>query len=228
MVTQKYHFLSGNVTVLGHFNPAILRPDFIEREFPEWRLGTGKLVSPENVPLVADLQYAQVRLFMDPERMIVQDAPFTKASDMMAPRIVRDYLQKLPYTPVQVIGFNFHAEAAPEDMITTWENIAELRSVQERMASLGFRLVNVRLRYAFPAANPVLAEAIVVGQDGSGVQVQLVLNVPGEGEKTRLDFNVEFQDVVTRPDRIAFLVAHSQEMGQLFFTVLDALSVRSS
>jgi hypothetical protein len=44
MTGEKYSILSGNVTVLGNFNPAILRPEFIEPEFSNWKLGKGTLV----------------------------------------------------------------------------------------------------------------------------------------------------------------------------------------
>jgi len=223
MADGKYTILSGNVTVLGNFNPAILRPGFIQKELSNWGLGEGELVSPEQVPLITDIRYDKVRLFMDPNRMVVEDTKLSAIQDMSSPGIVRDYLNKLPYTPLQMIGLNFSGEAEPVALSVVWSNAGDPNRVAKILDKAGHHLPLLTLSYAFHGLKPLLAEAILVMSEAEGLRIQLTLNKTAENEKTRLLFNAEFQDLARNRSRIEFLADHFLEVGQKFSMLLDLL-----
>ena len=155
--------------------------------------------------------------------MIAEDTRPLGLHEMMAPRIVRDYLDKLQYTPVQMIGLNLFTEVASTDLVAVWPNIADPKRVQEITDGLGHRLVNTTFRYDYPDLNPLLAECIILARDAHGMQIKLVVTKAPEGKGAPVRFNGEFQDVATRRDRIDFVAEHFSDMGQTFFTFLDAL-----
>ncbi len=222
MASEKCNILRGNITVLGNFNPAILRLEFLEQEFDNWSLGKGKLVSPEHVPLVADIRFGNVRLFMDLNRMIVEDMKLASIQQMKSPGIVRDYLRKLPYTPLRMIGLNLSAEAESKDLEFLWENVANPRRIPKIVENVGSRLRNLSLRYVFPILGPQLAEVtLVADEEATGLRVQLTLTKPPESARTGLSFNGEFSDVGIEKSRIDFFADHFSEVGQMFLDFLD-------
>jgi hypothetical protein len=223
MVREKFIILGSNVTVLGNFNPAILRPDFIEREFAEWGLGQVALASDEAVSLVADIRYEKVRFFMDPNRMIVEDTNLVALENMNGPKIVRDYLRKLPYTPVKMIGLNLLIEVEAGNLAPVWKNIVEPSRVAKLLSNIGCSLINLTVRYTMVECVPCLTEATVFGQDAASMYIQLTLNSAPKELKARVSFNGEFQDVVTNESRINFLAEHSLDVSQTFFKFLDIL-----
>jgi hypothetical protein len=223
MAEKAYSILGGNVTVLGNFNPAILRPEFIEREFSDWKLGQGALVSPAAVSLVADIRYEKVRLFMDPERMVVEDTKLGTLEEMSGPRIVRDYLQKLPYTPLKMIGLNLTIEVKAEDLVSVWQNVTDPRRVAKILIDIGHGLLSMTFRYTVVGSDPWLAEAVILAQDATGLRIQLSLSKAPNTPKGRVSFNGEFQDVATDRSRVDFLAEHFLDVSQAFFTLLNVL-----
>ena len=230
MSDKKYTILSGNITVIGHFNPAILRPMFIKEEFPSWKLHEGKLLSPPAVPLIADMRYEKdnLRLFMDPNQMVVEDTKLSVIQEMRSPGIVRDYLNKLPYTPLQMIGLNLSAEAKHGSLRVIWSNVGDINRVAHLLDKVGYRLPVITLRYAFHGLKPLLFEAVLGISEVQGLRMQLKLRKIIETENTQILFNAEFQDLATNRGRIDFIADHFSDVAQNFSMLLDILSVEAT
>ena len=101
----KYNYI--NLVALGNFNPAIISPNFIK---DNCGLNLGELTeqSPPFVPVLKKLQFENVLITVDLERLELKE---TKVSDDLETEVLEifnSFYQVLPYTPLTAVGVNIN------------------------------------------------------------------------------------------------------------------------
>jgi hypothetical protein len=117
-MTKGRIFLSANLTVLGHFNPAILTHEFLIDTCGFKELGELESQSPQDISVVSEIVYPRFRWFMDLNRMIVENRVLSGVEEFTAPRLGVSYLEVLPHTPVTVAGINLNVDFSISDPAT--------------------------------------------------------------------------------------------------------------
>lgn len=219
MLNTQVNIIGGNVTILGNFNPAIVRPEFIDKEFSEWNVGRPLDVSDEAATLVSDVRYENVRFFVDPERMIIEDLGVTTLDQMKAPRIMRDYFHKLKYTPIKKIGVNLLIDV-PSTKGSIWNNIADVSRVAEKITQIEHSLLRIQLGYVGP--NLLLSESTILTRGPLNLKFLINLNRLSE-ERTRISFNAEFQEIDNPQECINLVADRFLDIYNIFFGLLNAL-----
>jgi len=102
-----------SVIALGNFNPAIVTPDFLNKDC-KLDLGEPSGQSPPFIPVHRSLQFENLSFVVDMEKLqIVETGP----KDISKTRILSffdAYYKKLPYTPLRAVGVNINCNLFDE------------------------------------------------------------------------------------------------------------------
>jgi len=112
MALTSFSLKDANVTVIGNFNPAILRPDFLVRECKLVDMGHPTEQSPPEIPTLSLIKYRDIWWTVELNRMIVRDVGLSGR----APYLVSKYLEALPHTPLFAAGINMFADLVISDV----------------------------------------------------------------------------------------------------------------
>lgn len=96
-----------NITIAGNWNVAILTPEWIEEEFPDF--WTGEKIPMEIGINIRDIRYEMKDLLINPrpDRLIISPKNETKEcfDDLIS--LAGGILEKLSHTPIIAVGSNF-------------------------------------------------------------------------------------------------------------------------
>jgi hypothetical protein len=197
--------VSANITVLGHFNPAILRHDFLVKTCGI-DLGEPKRMSPLDVPVMSEIEYHDGRWFMDFGRMVVESTDLETFSQFKGPAWVSKYMDILRHTPIYAVGMNFHTNLRFEDMGPFVSKLADLENVSSVMTQITpFVPVEITQRYMQISGQRRLTELGVSYPDrylDMPVHHLLIVSVTEGAEAIRVNFNIETHDLDPFPDKL--------------------------
>jgi hypothetical protein len=221
MVTSRWSIESANFTVVGHFNPAILNPDFILKEC-KINLGVPlKYTSPE-LTMISEIHYQSVRWFMDLGRMIVGNPSLERVEDFDTPPLAINYLNVLAYTPIRLAGINFLASVHTPSLGVMWKNVAEpdrLRSIIKRFDG---NLVEVITKIGISNDEFLPIEGIVTYSVPGDAFIRIQISKSDPPDSARVHCNWEVRDLATNRCRLDSISQHYREDTNRMVEVVDA------
>lgn len=116
-----------NLVALGNFNPAIISPDFIKSDCG-FDFGDPTEQSPPFVPVVKKLQFEEILITADLERLELKETKVREDLKTEVVKIFQTVYNMLPYTPLMAIGLNINCRLL-------FESDVEFRSVGQKIAS---------------------------------------------------------------------------------------------
>lgn len=138
-----YNFVS--LVALGNFNPAIITPDFLNKDC-ELNLGEPTDQSPPFVPVHKHLQFQSLRFTVDMDRLEILETGIKNIYEAKILQIFYTYYEKLPYTPLRAVGVNINCDLIAE-MGTTIEVLLEkISSPQTYLDFLDVKEIDVTER----------------------------------------------------------------------------------
>lgn len=109
-----YNFVS--LLALGNFNPAIVTPDFLNKDC-ELNLGQPTDQTPPFIPVHKSLQFKNLRLTVDMERLEILEIGINNISNIKILEIFDAYYKKLSYTPLSAVGVNINCDLPKTDIL---------------------------------------------------------------------------------------------------------------
>ncbi len=109
-----YNFVS--LVALGNFNPAIVTPDFLNKDC-ELNLGEPTDQTPPLIPVHRGFQFQNLRLTVDMERLEILEIGINNISNAKILGIFYAYYKKLPYTPLSAVGVNINCDLPKTDIL---------------------------------------------------------------------------------------------------------------
>lgn len=135
-----YNFVS--LVALGNFNPAIVTPDFLNKDC-ELNLGEPTDQSPPFVPVHKHLQFQNLRFTVDMDRLEILETGIENIYETKTLQIFYVYYKKLPYTPLRAVGVNINCDLLAEKGTTTDVLLGKVSSPQTYLNFLGIKEINV-------------------------------------------------------------------------------------
>lgn len=211
-----------NLTVLGHFNPAILRQEFLASNF-DWALGDPVSFSPANVVVVSEIVYPNLRWFMDLSRMVVEDTQMKSWADFRSPSLAVEYLNKLEYTPLVAAGFNLHAEFELSDLEVPWKNLGSAVTVRRIVKDAKGTGGEFSSRFSISGEETIPVECTLAYTDSHNAQVRLRISRRPLGNVVEAHFNWELRGLDDDRQRIRFVEQIRHEVAQDFMSVMETV-----
>lgn len=109
-----YNFVS--LVALGNFNPAIVTPDFLNKDC-ELNLGEPTDQTPPLIPVHRGFQFQNLRLTVDMERLEILEIGINNISNAKILGIFYAYYKKLRYTPLSAVGVNINCDLPKTDIL---------------------------------------------------------------------------------------------------------------
>jgi hypothetical protein len=109
-----YNFVS--LVALGNFNPAIVTPDFLNKDC-ELNLGEPTDQTPPLIPVHRGFQFQNLRFTVDMERLEMLEIGINNISNAKILGIFYAYYKKLPYTPLSAVGVNINCDLPKTDIL---------------------------------------------------------------------------------------------------------------
>lgn len=109
-----YNFVS--LVALGNFNPAIVTPDFLNKDC-ELNLGEPTDQTSPLIPVHRGFQFQNLRFTVDMERLEILEIGINNISDAKILAIFDAYYKKLPYTPLSAVGVNINCDFPKTDIL---------------------------------------------------------------------------------------------------------------
>jgi len=109
-----YNFVS--LVALGNFNPAIVTPDFLNKDC-ELNLGEPTDQTPPLIPVHRGFQFQNLRLTVDMERLEILEIGINNISNAKILGIFYAYYKKLQYTPLSAVGVNINCDLPKTDIL---------------------------------------------------------------------------------------------------------------
>jgi len=122
-----YNFVS--LVALGNFNPAIVTPDFLNKDC-ELNLGEPTDQSPPSIPVHRRLQFDNLRFTVDMDRVEIMETGIKNISETRIVGYFDSYYKKLPYTPLRAAGVNINCDLIAETGTTTEVLLEKISSPQ--------------------------------------------------------------------------------------------------
>lgn len=223
MTALSWKFNFANLTIVGHFNPAILRPDFLLKDC-NIDLGEPVATTPPQLLVVSELTYTNVRWFMDFDRMIVENTNLEKIEDFSAPQLAMLYLGILRYTPVTFAGINISAEIQVPDIGVMWKNLREPRPLNKLMRTFdGDSLeLSTRSRLEGDCLIPIETNLLYACPEDAFVKMQLT--APGRPDQpVKLHCNWEVRDLEMNKARLDFINKNYHEVAAMMIKLTEAI-----
>jgi len=118
-----YNFVS--LIALGNFNPAIVTPDFLNKDC-ELHLGEPTDQSPPFIPVHRRLQFQNLRFTVDMDKLEIMETGINNIHGAKILGIFDVYCKRLPYTPLGAVGVNINCDLPRTDILE--EKISNFRT----------------------------------------------------------------------------------------------------
>jgi hypothetical protein len=200
----KDNFIS--IVVLGNFNPAILTPDFIKK-ICSAELGDAlKWSSPPGpVKIISQITYKDVELMVDFDRFQVTQKNMEQMNNIVATKILREYLTKLPHTPISAAGLNFNCS-----LIIGEENNIQFEALYDAKEEDILSMLDSQREF-FLQKSVHHKDGITLPEDINvtfplGDNKKIAIAVQFEPKNVYINFNYEVAGLADQPERFLVLV----------------------
>lgn len=217
-------FISADLTVLGHFNPAILTHRFLT-EICHFELAGPQTRSPEDLGVVSEIVYEKMRWFMDLNRMMVENSALESLSDFTSPRMGLQYLDVLPYTPVVAAGINLHLEFHIQSPPVFWKKLATQEEVRSLLDQFQVRHAQMKSQFFVAEATLALVEWQLAFRKIQTEQTTFkIARHPTDEYSVKVDFNHEWRGLDTDRARLDLIASTYQDVAEHPFSLMKAIS----
>ncbi len=214
---------SGNLTVVGNFNPAILTHEFLTTVCGLQRPEPLKSSEP-NVPVVREIQYDNERWFMDLDRMIVEDMQIESFEAFRAPEAGVTYLDMLAYTPLRAAGVNLYCDFGLSAPGTLWTNLRNDDRIAAIIQGFGGLSADLDTRLHIRSGESELISASLGFDLPDDMRALLKLERLQMVDYVRAHLNWEWRGLAGRRDRLDSIPPQSRFVGEKFVKLVDILS----
>ncbi len=156
-----------NITIVGAWNPAIITPNWIKREFHEFIHATQYEVSLTPAP-VPRIRFAIEGLTIDPNAGRLQIRPTRSDVSRMEliPKLASAIYERLPHTPVTAVGVNFAYQLEVDEGVVAFKYVdyeeqerfyrtLDLHPIPQRQIRHSFAFPNSQLNLSYEARQEV-------------------------------------------------------------------------
>ena len=222
MTALSWKFNFANLTILGHFNPAILRHEFLLRNC---KVDLGELVttSPPELPLVSELRYTNIRWFMDLDRMIVENTDLVKIEDFSAPPLAVWYLGILSYTPIRFAGININSEILVPDMGVMWKNLSDPWHLNDLMRQFEGVSPELITKSRLVGDNLIPIETNLSYACPKDAFVRIQFTSAGSDQWVKVNCNWEVRDLEINKARLDFINKNYHEVASMMIKLTEAI-----
>jgi hypothetical protein len=206
-----------DVTVLGNFNPAILRHDFLVKECKIIDLGQVIEQSPPQLPMVSHIKYKDVWWTAELTRMIVRDLSLSNK----APNLLSKYLEALPHTPLLAAGINLVADLVISDIPVATSKMLNTTSLFEILRKFEATQIYMTVKYQVVSnVSSVPMEYLLnfVGRHESRVLVQMEL---GKAPFLRARYNWEIRGIDINRSRLQLIQGEYERVKEDFQSLIQ-------
>jgi hypothetical protein len=223
VATRRQRINFADVTVVGHFNPAILRHDFLTTTCG-LNLDTPISGTPPELPVISEIQYPNIRWFADFNRMVVEERELEEFASFRGPELVTGYLTVLQYTPVHAIGINLNADFVVDNFAAIIRRLLDLDKVGELVSGLTKGPLELSGTYLRSEKELRPKEVTVAFQDDQMDQVRLRIMPQGTLDVLRAHINLERGNLRARLDEAKQFLQKSEHAGSLFQRMIEAIT----
>jgi len=222
MTVSSWKFNFANLTIVGHFNPAILRPEFLLRDC-NIDLGQPVETSPPELLVVSDLKYTNVRWFMDFDRMIVENTNLLKIEDFNAPELALLYLRILKYTPVRFAGININLEIQVSDIKVMWKNLREPRSLNVLMQKFYGNSLELSTKYLLEGNDLIPTETNLSYVCSEDAFVKIQFTSGGLDQSVKVHCNWEVRDIEINKARFDYIDKNYHDVAYMMIKLIESI-----
>jgi hypothetical protein len=213
-----------NLVVLGSFNPAILRHEFLVGE-----CGFDLPIQPESkipvmpMPVVSSIDYGSLTFFADLGRLEIKQKNCQDPDSSRLPEYLETYLTKLPHTPITKCGANFSytvtVAQSKLEQIEQW-----LKENRGKFCEL-LRHDPIDLEVHFETGDKTEAlKTWTVRTKRAEHDVSTMLKVtPGFPGKVKMDFNYEVGGLDKNRGRLMSVTAEYKGVFRIFKQQVDSI-----
>lgn len=109
-----YNYVS--IVALGNFNPAIVTPDFLNKEC-EFNLGEPTDQSPTFIPVHRRLKFKNLIFNVDMDALKISETGIEDIYKAKITDFFSVYYERLPYTPLSAVGVNINCNLALTEIL---------------------------------------------------------------------------------------------------------------
>lgn len=222
MAIKKTTINYADMTVLGNFNPAILRPEFLE-EYCAIDRGKLKKASPINIPVVSELEYENLRWYMDFGRMTVQCLNMDQIEDFPCPGMARRYLEVLEHTPITRAGINVNADFEISDVDAMWGLIRESARLYAILENLRAKSPSTEFKSRLTREDFQPVETTIRYQSQEDAKVMIKIRQKGTQSLVRGEFNCEVHGLADNGEPFVSMVENHKDITRLFMSFMKAV-----
>jgi hypothetical protein len=209
-----------DITILGHFNPAILRPRFLLERFG---LGPHLSCSLEEVKAASEIKYEKIRWFMLYDRMIVQNTLLDSISDFTAPAYARKYLQLLEYTPLVAAGLNFNIDRVLPNSDLFWNNVKQPDLLLSIVEAVQGTLLEVNSTVRRKGGSFEQVESVIVYRVPDEGKAELRISKTEIENTIRVQANFEVRELEERRSGLDILIDRTHDIFENFRKLISAI-----
>jgi hypothetical protein len=218
---------SANIKIIGHFNPSILRHEFLVNER---RINPGQFheESPKEAPVVSEIKYRDSRWFMDFQNFMLEQFNLNEFDAFLGVKWALQYFSVLKYTPVIVAGLNFHSVFEIDDLDTALSKLSDMGNLTTVMHEITpFVNVETTQRFMKTENKQNLMDLSIRYPDhlrDLPIQHLLTVTIPEDRSKIEIAFNLETQrmsPLIKGLEALVELGENRSEFGEsLFFKLI--------
>jgi hypothetical protein len=217
MTLTRSSLVDANVTVTGHFNPAILRHDFLVRECGI-DLGEPVRRTENAIPTFSEIQYSGIWWMMELNRMIVRDLKL----EMKAATLLVTYLDKLPYTPLFAVGINVFGTFVSSGSPVKNYRLLNRDSVWEMLQPINASDIDLTIKSRIRGkASWFPAQIVLNFTNLDQSRVLLKVDLDEVNNSVHAHYNCEVRDLDIERSRLALITERYQTLTQEFSNLME-------
>lgn len=207
-----------DATVVGNFNPAILRHIFLVEECHIDDLGDPIEQSPP-LPMVSHIKYKDVWWTVELNRMTVRDLTLTDK----APTLLLKYLDTLPHTPLKAAGINFFGTFLVSNDCLETSGILNPSVVYKKLREFGASTIYTTVKQFLVNESSFVPMEYTINYTGDhGSQVSLQMNL-SQNPSINVSYNWEVQGLDDNRQKLVYVRDEYHLIKSSFIPLLNRL-----
>lgn len=198
---KNYNFIS--LVALGHFNPSIMTPDFLNKTC-ELNLGMPTDQSPDHFPVLRMFQFDNLKINLELDRFQIQDIREKDIDKTKIIDVFKSFYNKLPYTPINTVGINVNGKISFEkdDNIKILTEKAISYEAYRQFYKTNKIIVTDEFFISDNKKEWIKFSVKIEDPDGLTKAIQAVR----ERDGINFNFNYEADKLISKPDKLNILL----------------------
>ena len=208
-----YNFVS--LVALGNFNPAIITPDFLNKDC-ELQLGEPTDQSPPLIPVHKRLKFQNLTFTVDMQRLEILETGTENIYKAKNTDIFDAYYERLPYTPLSAVGVNINCDLPITDILT--------KKISEPHTYLGFldaKEIEDTERSLRTVTDKIWTSSYFRIENIRGLT--RLINTNKKKDTINLNYNYEAGDLGQNKERLRLLLSGYKQFCDEFLSFINFL-----